>query len=60
MKARPKLNGEVGLLVKPNEKGRWQVRLGWREDILLKEDNVAPLSQEEYEAMFYYDDDGHW
>ena len=47
LKARPELNGELGLLIKYNEKkGRGQVLVGEREEVLLKDENLEHLSQD--------------
>lgn len=48
---RPHINGMVGLLVKYDlGKGRWHVRASGH-DMLLKEENLAPMSHDEFQSM---------
>ena len=47
LKARPELNGLLGTLVEfIDDKGRWQVRLGGYEDMLLKGMNLVPITRD--------------
>lgn len=53
LKAKPELNGMIGNCIAfDKSKGRWQVRLEERPqaDMLFKEDNLQPVSVDEYEA----------
>lgn len=52
LKSRPDLNGVPGMTIAfDNGKGRWQVRMEGREDMLLKEENLHALSEKEYDAL---------
>jgi len=52
VKAKPELNGKVGMVIDfDKKKERWQVRVDGASDMLFREENLYPVTPDEYEEL---------